>query len=287
MTGLILAIRMIVRRIGLPALAVAILLASGGAAKAQDSFNGTFEGLDEANGLSVQLRQIGREVTGRISAPDGSGQKIEGQNRDGTITSELIFRGQRGTARIIEKGVGLSIVWAPANGSGGDVVFAFRRQQLDLPGLPTGYTPQPPPGARDIDPSTFLRSYEFWEPNIVAGVYDSIEERYRALIRIFPLVHADLIWKLCQSTAQPRELGQALRGEGVTCAQVDTRMKAAQRTGAFNAFKQRMHVQKADALLAVECARGIHNADICQEAAVRTQRAAVSLETVTTVLQGI
>ena len=252
-------------------------------AHAQERMDGTYYGLDGAQGLTLQLTQ---GPSGRISASDGSGQAINGRMENGSVVADLIFQGKRGTARFTPKGIGIGMVWTANDGSG-ETVFAFRRQNLQLPPMPAGFQPEPPYGTRGVEPSAFLSSYEFWTPNTVAFVYDDIEEKYRAIMRLFPAVQADLIWKLCQSTARPMELGEALRGEGVTCAEVDSTLKDAQRTDAFSRFKRRVHAQRVDAVLAVECARGIHQANICIDAARRTQRAAASLETVKTVLRGI
>ncbi len=263
----------------------AVLLMLTALASAQERLGGVYYGLDSAQGLTIQLQDAGGGATGRISAADGSGQAINGRRQGGSVITDLIFRGKRGTARLTPKGLGLGVTWTPQDGSG-EVVFAFRRRSLELPPLPPGFQPEPYAGAQ-VEPHTFLASYEFWSPDIVANVYDSIEEQYRALIRLFPVVHTDVIWKLCQSATQPAELGQALRGEGVTCAEVDRILKASQKTDGFNRFKRRVHAERADAMKAVECARGIHQPGICIEAARRTQRAATALETVKTVLRGI
>jgi len=198
----------------------------------------------------------------------------------------LIFRGKRGTARMIPKDLGLGFTWTPNDGSGGDVVFAFGRRGLELPTPSASYTPESQIGLR-VEPHVFVASYEFWTPDTVARQYDGLEERYRAIIQLFPAVQTDLIWKLCQSTTRPSKLGEALRGEGVTCNRVDTRLKAAQKTDAFNRFKRRVHIERADAERAVQCARGIHQPSVCVASARRTQQAAASLETVMTVLRGI
>ncbi len=265
-------------------LAIGIVVFAGLAvpAVAQQRLDGTYQGLDQAHGLTLQLSG----VNGRVSAPDGSGQAIQGRMQNGSVVADLIFRGKRGTARMTPKGIGLGFIWTPQDGTG-DIVFAFKRQGLELPTPPAGFMPQPAPGTRNVDPSRFLASYEFWEPDAVSAVYDSVGEQYRALIRLFPAVQTDLIWKLCQSRTTARELGEALRGEGVTCGQIDKTLKDAQQSDAFNRFKRRVHAERADAMLAVECARGIHQARICIDAAQRTQRAAMSLETVKTVLRGI
>ena len=271
--------------LALLALAIAFLLVPIAGVVAQDRLDGVYYGIDDAQGLTIQLQQSGSGATGRISAADGSGQAIDGRRQGASIVTDLIFRGKRGSARITPKDLGLGLTWTPRDGSG-DMVFAFRRRGLELPAPPPGFVPEPYPG-QPVEAHTFLASYEFWTPEIASRIYEEIEERYRSIIRLFPAVQTDLIWKLCQSSTPTPLLGEALRGEGVTCAQVDDRLKAAQRSDAFNRFKRRVHSERADASRAVECARGIHQTPVCVEAARRTQRAATSLETVKTVLRSL
>lgn len=264
----------------------ALLLALAGPATAQERLDGLYYGLDDARGLTIELREDGSGATGRITAADGSGQAIEGRRQGGSIVSDLIFRGKPGTARMTAKDLGLGFVWSPNDGSVGDVVFGFGRRGLELPAPSAAFVPETQVGAR-VEPHVFVASYEFWSPETVARLYGGIDEQYRTIIQLFPAVQTDLIWKLCQSSPRPFELGEALRGEGVTCAEVDRTLKAAQKSDAFNRYKRRVHAERADAERAVQCARGLHQHGICVESARRTQRAAISLETVKTVLRGI
>lgn len=256
------------------------------AATAQDRLDGVYYGLDGARGLTIQLQDTGNGATGRITAADGSGQAIQGRRQGSSIVSDLIFRGKRGSARITPKDLGLGLTWTPADGSGGDIVFAFGRRGLELPAPSPSYVPETQVGAR-VEPHVFVASYEFWSPETVARVYGGLEDKYRTIIQLFPAIQTDVIWKLCQSSSQPAKLGEALRGEGVTCAEVDRTIKGAQKTDAFNRFKRRVHAERADAESAVRCARGIHLPTVCIASARRTQAAAMSLETVKTVLRGI
>jgi len=254
-------------------------------ATGQERLDGTYYGLDEARGLTIQLQDTGNGATGRISAADGSGQAINGRAQGSSILADLIFRGKRGTARMTPKDLGLGFTWTPGDGSG-EMVFAFGRRGLELPPPSASFVPEDRLGSR-VEAHTLVSSYEFWTPDTVARHYDSLDEKYRAIIQLFPAVQTDLIWKLCQSSVQTTKLGEALRGEGVTCAQVDDRLKAAQRSDAFNRYKRRVHAERVDVERAVQCASGIHLPSVCARSAQRTQRAASSLETVMTVLRGI
>lgn len=270
-------------------LAALFLVVSGlgaGGAAAQERLDGTYYGIDAAMGLTLSIQETANGATGRIAATDGSGQDIEGRREGAAIVTDLIFRGKQGTARLIPKDIGLGFTWTPNDGSGGEVVFAFGRRGLELPPPSPSFVPEDRIGG-NVGPHIFVASYEFWSPGTVTRVYDLMDDKYRTIIQLFPAVQTDLIWKLCQSDTKARGLGAALRGEGVTCAQVDTRLKNAQKTGAFNLFKRRVHSERADAERAVQCARGIHPPHICAESAKRTQAAAISLETVMTVLRGI
>jgi len=264
--------------------AVAVLLA--GEATAQERLDGLYYGLDDARGLTIQLQESRSGATGRITATDGSGQAIEGRREGGSIVSELIFRGKSGTARMTPKDLGLGFVWRPSDGSGGDVVFGFGRRGLELPPPSAGFVPENQVGDR-VEPHVFVGSYEFWSPEAVTRFYGGIDEQYRSIIQLFPAVQTDVIWKLCQSPVPSFKLGEALRGEGVTCAEVDRTLKAAQKSDAFNRYKRRVHAERADAERAVQCAMGIHPPAVCAASARRTQQAATSLETVKTVLRGI
>ncbi len=264
---------------------LAALLMLTGAAAAQERLSGDYYGLDEARGLTIRLQDGGAGATGRIAAGDGSGQAIDGRRQGGAIVSKLIFQGKQGTARFVPQGLGLGFEWTADDGTG-SVVYAFGRRGLELPPPSPSYVPEDRIGSR-VEPHVFVASYEFWQPETVARTYDAMDDKFRAILQFFPAVQTDILWKLCQSTTAARGLGEALRGEGVTCAQVDTTLKNAQRSGGFNAFKRRVHAERADAERAVQCARGIHPAEVCAASARRTQAAAISLETVMTVLRGI
>lgn len=248
--------------------------------------DGTFLGMDGAQGITISLSQGGRGYVGEINAAGGGRADINAALNGEEAEGPLVLQGRSGTMRLSPRPVGLSMVWTPDDG-GTQLVYAFRRQSVQLPSPPAGFVQPPAPGEKRINPIGFLHSYEFWDPNDVARAYDLMEDKYRVIMRTFPAVHGDILWKLCQAGRAPVSLGDALRGQNITCGSLNAKLRESQKTGGFGRFKRRVGLEKQDALLAVECARGIHTAQICRDAASRTQRAATSIVTLTSILDGL
>lgn len=251
-------------------------------ANAQE-IGGIYRGLDSAQGITIQLSRGGNGYVGEIIAGSGASATINAEAVPGGARGPLTLGGQPGVVELMSRPVGLSMVWR-ANSGSNEFVYAFKNEALALPALPPGYKDPPPPGADRVNPIDFLNSYEFWEAAQVARTYDGLDDKFRVIMKSFATVHTDVLWKLCRAPVAPDQLSDALRGQGVTCREVQNKIKQSQTDGVFNGFKQAVHTQKADALLAVECARGINTASVCSRAAQITQRAALSLETVGTIL---
>jgi hypothetical protein len=260
---------------------ISLLFATSAAAQ---ELGGTYRGLDGAHGITIQLSRGGDGYVGEIFAPSGNRASLNTQATPTGARGPLTLQGQRGTVELRSQPVGLSMIWRPDNG-GTELVYAFRHEQLALPQLPPGYKDPPPFGATRVNPIDFLNSYEFWEAAQVARAYDGLDDKFRVIMKSFATVHTDILWKLCRAPLAPAQLTDALRGQGVTCIDVQQKIKESQKTGAFSNFKRAVHFQKIDALLAVECARGINTASICAQAAQKTQQATLSLETAGSVLQ--
>ena len=253
------------------------------AAQAQE-LGGTYRGLDGAEGNTHELSRGGNGYVGAIIAGSGGRADLNAEAITGGARGPLTLQGQPGVVELMSRPVGLSMVWRP-NSGGNELIYAFRRDQVALPTPPAGYKNPPPPGATRVNPIDFLNSYEFWEAAQVARAYDGLDDKFRVIMKSFATVHTDILWKLCRAPSAPRELSDALRGQGVTCVDVEQKMKSSQTTGGFERFKRAVAYQKVDAMTAVECARGINTADICVRAAQRTQQAALSLETAGSILQ--
>ncbi len=244
---------------------------------------GIYHGLDGAQGIAVQISPVQSGFIVDIVSGSSGSARFEAQAIPNGVRGPLVLQGQAGTADFIKIPAGLSMVWQP-NGGGQELVYAFKHQQLALPQLPPGYKNPPPPGADRVNPVDFLTSYEFWEAAQVARAYDGLDDKYRVIMKSYATVHTDMLWKLCRAPVAPDQLTDALRGQGVTCRDVQNKIRDAQSTGEFSNFKRAVHFQKQEAQLAVECARGIHTVSVCTRAAQRTQQATLSLETAATVL---
>ena len=138
---------------------------------------------------------------------------------------------------------------------------------------------------QEIDPDVFLASYQFWEPEGVANGFDNIGARYRTVLRMFPQIHADVLWKLCQAQTQRGLLAEALRGQGAGCAEIQATVARLQDGGRFSDWKAAVDREISQLMPAVQCSRGyIVKESVCGPASKRVAEAATSLETLATVL---
>ena len=258
------------------------LLIPGSDADAQE-IGGIYRGLDSATGITIKIARGGRGYVGEIIAGTGGRATINAEAVPGGARGPLTLRGQPGVVELLLQPVGLSMVWRP-NSSNEELIYAFRHEALALPKPPAGYRDPPPPGADRVNPIDFLNSYEFWNAAQVGRTYDGLDDKFRVIMKSFATVHTDILWKLCRAPVAPKQLTDALRGQGVTCIEVQSKIKNSQVNGSFTSFKRAVQIQKADTLLAVECARGINTASVCARAAQVSQQAALSLETAGTIL---
>jgi hypothetical protein len=164
-------------------------------------------------------------------------------------------------------------------------VLHFVRSGLELPRPDADFVAAPADARGRITANSFLASYEFWSPEGVRNGYLALPERFRTLMRLYPAVQLDLIWKLCLAPAAGEALALALRGQGVTCADAIDGIAEAQRSGRFDAFKREVRDQKASLRTTVRCADGYpESREACDRAARELSAQAVSLDTAATVL---
>ncbi len=259
---------------------------------AADPILGDYVGLDGAQSmvLAVHPREAGSYAFVFRATPNGQVYNIEAERlASGAAEGAVDWRGGSGVMRVTPRGPGVVLVWAPLNAQGepdraGTQSFAFVRRGVELPGAPRQ---APPRRGEKISPAAFLGGYEFWEPAAVEAGYEGLSDVDRDLLRLYPLVQADVLWKMCGAPAGGDGLAEALRGQSVTCAQISEAMEAGQASGRFNAFKTQTAAQRADALRAVECGRGMYRDAECAAAARRTQEIVLSLQSVAGALQAL
>lgn len=155
-----------------------------------------------------------------------------------------------------------------------------------MPQQPRRFLPAPTGPVRAFDARAFVESYPFWEPLGALWAYEALEPRHRTVIRLYPLVQTDLLWKLCQSPQRGAGLAEALRGQGVVCADVMNAIAAAQTSGAFDRFKSDVAKERALLVTTLDCGdKYVSHGPGCAEASRETARRAVSMETAATVLR--
>jgi hypothetical protein len=146
--------------------------------------------------------------------------------------------------------------------------------------------PPPTTPPRAIEPRSFVSSYPFWPPLSVAMAYEALEPRFRSVVKLYPLVQADLLWKLCASPQRTPGIAEALRGQGLGCAEVASAFDAMQRGDGFNRFKRDVAADAAILIDALGCADDLRRTDpACARAGRETAARAVSMETAATVLE--
>jgi hypothetical protein len=268
-------------------LAIAVFL-WGAAATAE--LSGAYRGIGEADGMRLEVERAGGGYRGALVGTDGkrlpfrlegSAKGAEGRIEDGDLTLFL---------RIAERPMGLEAVIVPVDAEGGLHVaetraLAFLRPGLDLPEQPARSLPPPARRGQRVEARGFVGSFPFWPPLAVAWGYEGLEPRFRTTIRLFPLVQADLLWKLCQSPERTPGIADALRGQGLECAGV---LKAFDRMRAgegWDRFKRAVAGERAILLQVLDCADDLTRTQRdCSAAAGETAERALSMETAATAL---
>lgn len=275
----------------------AIMLAAIWGASAQEvsrdpvpELDGTFEGIGSARGMTLRIDADGRRPGGSFTDSNGTEAEIGGGWRDGGLEFLLNFPGRPVFARAFPAAAGLQLTVIPFGPDGTpraeeSRVLAFVREGTPLPEQSDLIHPAPTRDDAESDPDVFLASYQFWEPDGVVNGFSNIGARYRTILRMFPQVHADVLWKLCRSDARRDLVAEALRGQGADCNAILSTVDRLQKAGRFTEWKRAV-AREIDLLLPpVQCARGyIVREEICGPASRRIAEAAVSLETVGLIL---
>lgn len=272
-------------------LALALGLIRAPEAGAQESLTGTFEGVDDAAGASLVIEHgEGEELRGTFYDAHGNSQAFVA-TRTGETAEAVIDMDQRRVAmRMGALPFGLRVVLAPTDAEGSPNfragrVLHFVREGLDVPTPDPDFVRAPEHGRGRITANSFLASYEFWSPEGVRNGYLSLPDRFRTLMRLFPAVQLDVIWKLCLAPEADRALATALRGQGVSCPEVSEGIANAQRQGRFEAYKAEVREQRSSLRTSVRCADGYPTPrSECDRAAAQLSAQAVALDNAATVL---
>ncbi|MEL7138071.1 MAG: hypothetical protein AAFP67_03430 [Pseudomonadota bacterium] len=271
-------------------LLLAMWCAVGTQAMAAGPLEGRFYGIDGADGAELRVSRGDGAFAATIRDGDGGSRDFSLTPEGGGAAGMLRMDGRQVLMRLdpVEFGVEALIVPVAEGGkliTEQSQVFVFVRSDIDLPEMPEGFIAPPPPSQRVVPAYSFLSSYQFWSPAAVRDGYARLPTRHRTLIRLFPAVQLDVIWKLCLAEGAEVELGTATRGQGVSCDEVREVISRAQSEGRFGDYKAEVTEQSDTLITAVRCGDNfVESKRTCDEAAVNVSRMATSLETAANVL---
>ncbi|MEO1491231.1 MAG: hypothetical protein AAFV19_03665 [Pseudomonadota bacterium] len=254
-----------------------------------EALSGSYYGIDDAAGVTIEIEPDPGGYEGTFFDRSGNNQRFEADRAGDAAEAVLDMGGQTVLMRMVPLPYGAEVALIPFNGQGQLVIDASRvlnfvREGTALPDLPSEFVPAPRDASR-IAGNSFLASYQFWDPIGVRNGYLGLPDRFRTLLRMFPAVQLDVIWKLCLAPSADKALAEALRGQGVACPEVVETIAEVQRTNRFNDYKSEVDEERASLRTSIRCADGyLESKEDCDAASRRLSEAAISLRTAATVL---
>lgn len=275
----------------LAGLLAVIWLAFAGTAAAQDSLEGDFFGVGDADGMRLEIRRSGEGFAMTLTDAGGQSQDFTADAVEDKAEAVIELNGRPAYLFFTAAPAGVAVTWTPVEISGEvrvdeTIVLGFLREGTAVPELPEVVVAPPSRPGQMIAANAFLSSYEFWDPDGVVRGYEGLPQRFRTLMRLYPMVQLDVIWKLCLAPNGGRAQALALRGQGVSCNEVVQLFAAMQRDGRFSRFKEEMGREKEQLRTTVQCSDGYPlPQSACNEASAELSRRAVALETAATVVR--
>ncbi len=271
------------------AITLMVLLASGVVAVAEE-LSGYYYGVEDAVGASIEIRPDSEGFLGIFFDAQGNSQEFEADRTGDTAEAVLDMDGRTVLMRMVPLPYGAEVAIIPVDEAGNLMIrvgriLNFVRTGLNLPQPGVDFVEAPRDDRGRITANSFLASYEFWRPTGVRNGYISLPQRFRTLMRLFPAVQLDVIWKMCLAPSPDQALAIALRGQGVACTEVIEGIAETQRSGTFVMYKAEVKQQATTLRMSVRCADGYpETKQNCDEAARQLSVQAISLDTAGAVL---
>lgn len=269
-----------------------VFLLSAGAAAAE--LRGLYNGLEAASGMRLEFSPKSEVAAdGVLRDRDGAVRPFEIELLDNGGEAVIERDGQRIYALFVEEPLGLTAIFVPM--AENDELMTQRTEAMVFlkdgvapPPKASRYVPPPSGPGGTIDPQAFVESYAFWPSENVGYGYEMVRGRYRTLIRLHPIVLADVLWKMCRSQSAPAGLAEALRGQGVNCQDVLNAYAGIIGGGAvttYNRYRADLDAERAALVEAIRCSIDYRRNDPeCMASGKAVAKRAVSLDTVRTVL---
>lgn len=262
---------------------------------ASAELRGVFNGIEAASGMRLEFGAGADEsaVQGVLRDRDGAVRPFDVDLLDNGGEATIERGEQRIYTLFVEEPLGLTVVFIPL-GEDDELMtqrteaMVFLKEGVTPPPRPARYVPPPDGPGGTIDPQAFVESYAFWPSANVGYGYEMVRGRYRTLIRLHPIIQADVLWKMCRSQTSPTGLAEALRGQGVNCQDVLSAFQRIISNGGvqtYNRFRADLDAERAALVEAIRCSIDYRRNDPeCTASGAAVAQRAVSLQTVKTVL---
>ena len=263
---------------------------AGGTAAAQDRLDGTYLGIDEAEGARIRIAPDEGGFAGTFRDPKGNSRDFKADQVEDAAETVLDMDGQTVLMRIAPLPFGAQVSIVPLRPDGSMALefsrsLGFVREGVKLPEKPDNFVDPPQMPGERVAGNAFVESYQFWAPEGVVNGYLGLPDRFRTLMRMFPAVQLDVIWKLCLAAGGEQALGIALRGQDVACPEVVQAIARVQRSNRFDDYKSEVDAEREALQTSIRCADGyVASRSVCDAAARRLAEAAVSMRTAGMVL---
>lgn len=234
-------------------------------------FNGGYDGIGEAAGMSLTLSQVEKRVVGSMNFPGGAAYTLNGERQataSGTAQGALSSRGGQLGAffHIEERPLGLQLLFIPATADGEPDLaqsseYSFLKRGV-RPTLTEDARPRykPAPG-EPVDILVFLDGFRGWSPDDTARLFAALPESQRALILLYDHATAELMWRLCEAapaegTLEDRRLADMEERQQIGCERYLPLVGKAKAGGLFPEFLRRSQFQLELIRATVLCDRG-------------------------------
>lgn len=260
------------------------------AAEASEELNGTYLGIDDAAGARISIAPDGGGYTGTFYDSQGNSQSFKADRMGDAARAVLDMDGRTVLMTMVPLPFGAEVSIVPFRADGTldhqlSRSLGFVHEGVNLPEKPDNFMPPPSRPGAPFAANAFVESYQFWKPAGVVNGYLGIPDEYRTIIRMFPAVQLDVIWKLCLAPQADRALAIALRAQGVTCPEVVSTIADLQRSSRFDSYKAEVEAERKELQVSIKCAAGYVMAkSACDTASRKLAEAAVSLRNAAMVL---
>ncbi|MEP2830712.1 hypothetical protein [Parvibaculum sp.] len=234
-------------------------------------FNGGYDGIGDAAGMSLTLSQMEKRVVGSMVFSGGATYTLNGEREaaaSGTAQGVLSLRGGETGAffHIEERPLGVQLLFIPATANGEPDLaqsseYSFLKRGV-RPTLTEDARPRyrPAPG-EPVDILVFLDGFRGWSPDDTARLFAGLPETQRALILLYDHATAELMWRLCEAapeegTLEDRRLADMEERQQLGCEQYLPLVEAAKAGGLFPEFLRRSQFQLELIRATVLCDRG-------------------------------